>query len=87
MHTESPIDRLLERLERVKATGPGRWSACCPAHDDKSPSLAIRELGDERVLLHCFTGCSTADVLAAVGLEFADLFPPDSRAIGHANPG
>lgn len=84
--SESPVDRLLARLERVKATGPGRWNARCPAHNDKSPSLAIRELEDGRILIHCFTGCSTADVLAAVGLEFADLFPTDSRAIGHANP-
>lgn len=84
--SESPVDRLLARLERVKTTGPGRWNARCPAHNDKSPSLAIRELGDGRVLLHCFTGCSTADVLAAVGLEFADLYPAHSWAIGHANP-
>lgn len=80
------IDDLLSRLDKVRKTGPGRWIACCPAHDDKSPSLSIRELEDGRVLLHCHCGCSPADVLAAVGLEFADLFPPDSRAIGHANP-
>ena len=80
------IDDLLCRLDKVRKTGPGRWIACCPAHDDKSPSLSIRELEDGRVLLHCHCGCSPADVLAAVGLEFADLFPPDSRAIGHANP-
>lgn len=80
------IDDLLSRLDKVRKTGPGRWNARCPAHDDKSPSLTLRELADGRILIHCFTGCSPADVLAAVGLEFADLFPPDSRAIGHANP-
>jgi len=82
------IDDLLSRLDKVRktGTGSGRWIACCPAHDDKSPSLSIRELEDGRVLLHCHCGCSPADVLAAVGLEFADLYPPDSRAIGHANP-
>ncbi len=80
------IDDLLSRLDKVRKTGPGRWNARCPAHDDKSPSLTVRELDDGRILIHCFTGCSPADVLAAVGLEFADLFPPDSRAIGHANP-
>lgn len=80
------IDDLLSRLDKVRKTGPGRWIARCPAHDDKSPSLTLRELADGRVLIHCFVGCSPADVLAAVGLEFADLFPPDSRAIGHANP-
>ena len=80
------IDDLLSRLDKVRKTGPGRWIARCPAHDDKSPSLSIRELEDGRILIHCHCGCSPADVLAAVGLEFSDLFPSDSRAIGHANP-
>lgn len=61
-------------LDRVKQTAPGRWVACCPSHDDRHPSLAIRELDDGRVLLHCFGGCDTASILAAVGLSFEDLF-------------
>ena len=65
----------LDRLDRVKQTGPNRWIARCPAHDDRSPSLSIRELGDGRVLIHDFGGCSATDVLAAVGLQMTDLFP------------
>jgi len=70
-----PADTLLSRLEKVKATGSSRWLACCPAHEDRTPSLALRELDDGRVLVHCFTGCSTAAILASVGLEFSDLYP------------
>ena len=70
-----PADALLSRLDKVKVTGPNRWVACCPAHADKSPSLAIRELADGRILIRCFAGCLTSDVLAAIGLEFSDLFP------------
>jgi hypothetical protein len=66
---------LLNRLEGVKQTGPCRWIARCPAHEDKRPSLAIRELEDGRMLLHDFAGCSTSDILAAVGLTLEDLFP------------
>jgi hypothetical protein len=66
---------LLSRLERVRKTGPDRWLACCPAHPDRTPSLSIRELDDGRVLLHDFGGCETGDVLAAVGLTVASLFP------------
>jgi hypothetical protein len=66
---------LLDRLERVKQTGSGRWFARCPAHEDRSPSLSVRELDDGRLLLHCFGGCEVGDVLAAVGLSLADLFP------------
>lgn len=69
------IDNLLARLDRVRRTGAGTWTACCPAHDDRGPSLAVRELDDERILLHCFAGCDVHDVLAAVDLTFGDLFP------------
>lgn len=67
---------LLERLHDVRSVGVGRWVARCPAHEDRSPSLSIRELEDGRVLLHDFAGCDAEQVLGAVGLEFAELFPP-----------
>lgn len=68
------VDNLLSRLEAVKG-GHGRWIARCPAHDDRSPSLSIRELDDGRILVHCHSGCSPSDVTAAVGLGMTDLFP------------
>ena len=67
-------DKLLARLGGVRSTAQDRWLACCPAHEDRSPSLSIREVED-RVLLHCFGGCSVHDVLNAVGFEISDLFP------------
>ena len=73
----SAAERLLDRLEAVRRTGPGRWLARCPAHEDRSPSLSIREADDGRVLIHCFAGCGAAEIVAAVGLDLADLFPPD----------
>ena len=74
---------LIDRLERVRQTAPGRWLAKCPAHQDRSPSLSIRELDDGRVLLYDFGGCQVGDVLAAVGLTVADLFP--QRLPGHSH--
>ncbi len=65
---------ILARLEAVRETGPGRWIARCPAHDDRTPSLAIREV-DGKLLLHCFTQCSLHEIVSAVGLELSDLFP------------
>lgn len=76
---------LLDRLQRVRKTGAGRWVACCPCHDSTSKaSLAVRELPDGRVLVHDFGGCAAEDVLAAVGLEFADLFPEPPSASAEA---
>ncbi len=66
---------LLDRLRGVRKKGPGRWVAKCPAHDDRSPSLSVRELDDGRVLIHDFAGCVPSDVLAACGLSLSDLFP------------
>lgn len=66
---------LLSRLDGVKDRGHGRWLAKCPAHDDRSPSLSVREADDGVVLLKCFSGCCVADIVAAVGLELRDLFP------------
>jgi hypothetical protein len=68
-------DKLLDRLDGVRETGPGRWQACCPAHDDSGPSLSITQKGDGDLLLHCFAGCPTRSVLDAVGLRFPDLHP------------
>lgn len=78
------IDTLLSRLDKPRQTGPDRWIARCPAHQDKSPSLSVRVLDDERILVHCFAGCPVSDVLDAVGLEFADLYP--ERPEDHAKP-
>jgi hypothetical protein len=68
-------DTLLQHLQKVKQTKPGSWLACCPAHDDKTASLSVRELDDGRVLVHCFAGCSVGEIVSAVGLELSDLFP------------
>ena len=49
----------------------GKWygakgMACCPAHDDRTPSLSI-QLGEKAILFHCFAGCSNEEVFAALG--------------------
>jgi hypothetical protein len=82
--TKVPTDCVLQRLENVRQTGAGRWVARCPAHDDRSPSLSIRELDDGVVLLHDFGGCNALSVVQAIGLEFADLFP--TRRIWRIDP-
>jgi len=69
-------DNLLQHLQKIKRIGDGRWLTCCPAHDDKSPSLSIRELDDGRVLVHCFAGCSVHEIVGAIGMDITDLFPP-----------
>jgi hypothetical protein len=68
------VQRILDRVVGCRSTGEGKWIACCPAHEDKSPSLSIREKDDGRILINCFAGCGAGDVLDAIGLRMADLF-------------
>ena len=82
----SPIDLILARLSQVREHGQGRWMACCPAHEDHSPSLSIKEGADGTVLLHCFAGCTVHDVLNSMGCSFSDLFPPIPSSILENRP-
>jgi hypothetical protein len=68
-------EELVTRFAKARQNGRGKWMACCPAHNDKSPSLSIAEAPDGRILIHCFAGCAANEVLEAVGLEMTDLFP------------
>lgn len=74
------IDALLNGLDGIRETGHGKYVARCPAHDDKSPSLAIKDCDDGRILLHCFAGCEVEDVLASIGLTFTNIMPERIRS-------
>jgi hypothetical protein len=78
------IEDILSRLEKVKRTGPGNWLACCPAHEDRSPSMTIAERDDGRILVHCHAECSFEAIAGAVGLGWDVWFPP--KPIEHAAP-
>lgn len=69
------LSQLLNSLQKVRKIRDGQYLACCPAHDDKSPSLSIKLLSDERILIHCFGGCETENILDAIGMTFSDLMP------------
>ncbi|MBC7075994.1 MAG: hypothetical protein H5T98_07990 [Syntrophomonadaceae bacterium] len=77
------LQNVLSRLKGVKKDGRG-WKALCPAHDDRNPSLKIDEVEGGKVLLKCFAGCTTEDIVRAIGLKMSDLYPePKQRP---ANP-
>ena len=65
------LEELLDRLERVHKSGNG-YTARCPAHQDREPSLSITE-GDTRLVLFCHAGCDQDDVLDAIGLTWKDV--------------
>jgi hypothetical protein len=72
----SGIARILGALDKVRQTGPGKWIARCPVHDDQSPSLSIKENDAGLVLMHCFgCGANGGEVMRALGLFESNLFP------------
>ena len=48
----------------------------CPAHEDRNPSLGV-DAKPDKVMIRCYAGCHTDDVLAAIGLSGKDLFDSD----------
>lgn len=78
-----PLARVLSALEakdlRPKPSGSG-FEARCPAHEDRKASLSVSEGEDGKVLVKCFAGCETPDVVAALGLRMSDLFPEEPKA-------
>lgn len=74
---ETPLARVLALLANVHPCGDG-FTATCPAHEDRTPSLSIREGDGELVLLHDHGGCTVEAIVAALGLTMADLFPPNA---------
>ena len=72
-------ETIVNRLDHCRASGDGEWRARCPSHDDRSPSLSTKDVGDGRTLIHCHAGCGALDVLTAIGLDWGDLYPPTER--------
>ena len=83
----SPADKLLPLLKKVRQVKPSHWEACCPSHDDKSPSLKVSEAEDGRLLLKCWAGCTASEIVDAVGLALRDLFPAQPGRPGRRRRG
>ena len=78
VHPPSPaLENVLAHLNDVRSSLHG-WTACCPAHADREPSLSIG-LGEQgQVLLKCFAGCPLERIVEAMGLSLVDLFPAEA---------
>jgi len=71
---QPPVETVLGHLKGVRTSLHG-WVACCPAHYDREPSLSIGLGSEGQVLLNCFAGCSLEQIVEAMGITVAELFP------------
>jgi len=53
-------------LLKKAAKSPTGWKACCPAHDDKNPSLFLADSPGGGLALRCYAGCSYRDIAQAL---------------------
>ena len=52
-------------LNKVRWHGDYRFSACCPAHDDRNPSFSVSDKNG-KILVKCWAGCSQESVIGAL---------------------
>ncbi|MCW5699261.1 MAG: toprim domain-containing protein [Rhodospirillales bacterium] len=70
----------MNAAEIIRALSGRNGMARCPAHQDRNPSLSIRD-GESGLLVTCYAGCDRRDVIAA--LRQRGLWPgrDDSRPV------
>lgn len=73
---DTPLSRFLGRLTKAKKQSGDQWSAICPAHEDRTPSLRVKAGPDGRVLMKCQAGCTTQHICQSLNIPMSELFPP-----------
>jgi hypothetical protein len=76
------LEALRAKGSRIEQRGTDTWMAQCPAdgHDDRTASLSVAQ-GDVGAVVYCQAGCDTHNgVLAALGLDWPDLFDQPQKA-------
>lgn len=62
-----PTQETIDIVAALKGRWHGSYAMCvCPAHADRTPSLSVRQ-GERGILVHCFAGCRSDDVLREIG--------------------
>jgi hypothetical protein len=77
------VERVLTHLWALDCDPRGNdergYSAKCPAHNDRNPSLSIGQGHDGRALVFCHRGCALEEIAAALTLNMTELFEPDDK--------
>ncbi len=65
VHRQAPSAKAVATALGGARQAGGSWIARCPAHDDRHPSLSLKD-GDRFLLWHCHAGCPQDAVRAAL---------------------
>lgn len=68
--TDVKLDAFLSKLHNVKQTTANQWTACCPSHDDRNPSLSIMKGEKQEIVVFCHSnqGCTFESIFSALGI-------------------
>lgn len=70
LQSQAGHDNLQQILDAVQAKrSADGWQARCPAHNDSSPSLSIKQFDSGVISVKCFAGCRAKDLAKALNLE------------------
>jgi hypothetical protein len=86
-----PVAQVISALEREgfspKPAGKDKWEAKCPAHQGDRRNLSVARGDDGRALLHCNAhDCPAEEIVQALGLTLANLFPAQDQPCTSAGP-
>ena len=77
-----PTQETTNIVAALRGKWQGSYALCvCPAHDDRTPSLSIRQ-GDRGLLVHCFAGCAPSSILEKINW----LEPSSTKAVSDYRP-
>ena len=65
MDHQLDAEQIAFALDKGYRIDANRFMACCPCHDDRSPSFSLTQKGDQ-VLFYCFAGCRQGEVIDAL---------------------
>lgn len=78
MNLDICLEKIVAGLESVKCIGENQYMAKCPCHNDQKASLSIKKENNS-ILLHCFAGCDTKNIVNNLGLTMSDLFIKETK--------
>lgn len=76
------LEEIISKFDNARRERDG-FKVRCPCHSDSKNSLSINEGRGGAILLNCFAGCETKNILDAVGLDFKDISPRENGSRSH----
>lgn len=66
------LEQFKQLVKNIRPSGNG-YTACCPAHDDKIPSLSFSENENGKIMVYCHSGCTFYQIIQSLGIKEKDL--------------